>query len=95
MVANSVCNNEANNAECNFDGGDCTTNTSTTTQPTTTGQGSTNPTTTGGCNTGWIGDTYCDDINNNLYCNYDGGDCCGPNINTGDCTVIYDYTYTF
>ena len=24
---------------------------------------------------GWIGDGYCDDINNNLACRYDGGDC--------------------
>ena len=27
-------------------------------------------------NQGWIGDGYCDDINNNLDCTYDGGDCC-------------------
>ena len=44
LVANGVCNHESNNAECNSDGGDCTTNTTTTTQATTTG----------GCNTGWI-----------------------------------------
>ena len=25
---------------------------------------------------GWIGDNYCDDINNNMACSYDGGDCC-------------------
>ena len=33
-------------------------------------------TTSGGCNQGWIGDGYCDDVNNNLDCTYDGGDCC-------------------
>ena len=38
----------------------------------------------GGCNTGWMGDSYCDDFNNNIECNYDGGDCCGANVNTGD-----------
>ena len=38
------------------------------------------------CNTGWIGDYYCDDINNNMDCNYDGGDCCGCNANTQYCT---------
>ena len=27
----------------------------------------------------WIGDKWCDDINNNPECNYDGGDCCDPN----------------
>ena len=24
----------------------------------------------------WIGDDYCDDVNNNAACQYDGGDCC-------------------
>ena len=47
-----------------------------------------------GCNTGWIGDGYCDDINNDMNCNYDGGDCCGPNVNTQYCTVIYNYTFS-
>ena len=31
----------------------------------------------------WIGDQSCDDFNNNIECNYDGGDCCGANVNTG------------
>ena len=34
----------------------------------------------------WIGDGYCDDINNNMNCSYDGGDCCGPVVNTYYCT---------
>ena len=39
-----------------------------------------------GCvNPDWIGDSYCDDSTNNMECNYDGGDCCGPNINTQYC----------
>ena len=25
----------------------------------------------------YVGDTFCDDDNNNLECDYDGGDCCG------------------
>ena len=36
-------------------------------------------------NIDWIGDTFCDDDNNNLDCNYDGGDCCGPNVDTTYC----------
>ena len=36
MVANGVCNDESNNTECHFDGGDCAT--STTTQATTSGK---------------------------------------------------------
>ena len=35
----------------------------------------------------WIEDGYCDDINNNIDCDYDGGDCCGPNRNTQYCSV--------
>ena len=30
----------------------------------------------------YVGDDYCDDGNNNQECNYDGGDCCGPNVDT-------------
>ena len=25
-------------------------------------------------------------MNNNMECNYDGGDCCGPSVNTQYCT---------
>ena len=40
-----------------------------------------------GCtNPAWVGDGYCDDVTNNMECNYDGGDCCGDNINTQFCT---------
>ena len=33
----------------------------------------------------WVGDDYCDDENNNELCSYDGGDCCGENVNTFYC----------
>ena len=67
--------------------GNSTSTMGTTTQGTTSGMTSANPTTAGGCNTGWIGDAYCDDINNNMDCSYDGGDCCGCNVNTQYCSV--------
>ena len=35
----------------------------------------------------WIGDSYCDDENNNEGCNWDGGDCCGDSVNTMYCSV--------
>ena len=41
----------------------------------------------GGCNAAWTGDMYCDDINNNMECGYDGGDCCGTNVNTDYCEI--------
>ena len=28
----------------------------------------------------WISDGSCDDINNNVPCQFDGGDCCGSNV---------------
>ena len=34
----------------------------------------------------WTGDGFCDDSNNILECDYDGGDCCGSNVNTQFCT---------
>ena len=37
--------------------------------------------TTSGCGSpNWQGDNVCDDDNNNANCNYDGGDCCGDNV---------------
>ena len=42
---------------------------------------------TGTCeNLGWKGDGFCDDVNNNCGCDWDGGDCCGNNVNTYYCT---------
>ena len=29
------------------------------------------------CATGWVGDGFCSDENNNASCDYDGGNCCG------------------
>ena len=44
-------------------------------------------TNSGGCSfPQYVGDGYCDDGNNNQECNFDGGDCCGPNVNTEYCT---------
>ena len=33
----------------------------------------------------WIGDGFCDDINNNKFCNFDNGDCCGSNVKKHFC----------
>ena len=92
------CDDVNNNEACLFDGGDCcggvidpsyctecicleegggVSGGKTTTSGTTT---------SGGCNQGMIGNNYCDDVNNNESCFFDGGDCCGPNVNTNVCT---------
>ena len=40
-----------------------------------------------GCeNPGWHADGSCDDVNNNEACFFDGGDCCGYNVNTQYCS---------
>ena len=33
------------------------------------------------------GDGFCDDGNNNPGCDFDGGDCCGPNVKKDFCSV--------
>ena len=37
-------------------------------------------------NSQWTGDGFCDDMNNIFECDFDGGDCCGSNVNTQYCT---------
>ena len=34
----------------------------------------------------WIGDSFCDEKTNVADCDYDGGDCCGYNVNTDFCS---------
>ena len=34
----------------------------------------------------WINDGFCDDINSNDECDYDGGDCCGTRANKKFCS---------
>ena len=46
-------------------------------------------------NPNWIGDNYCDDATNNEECEWDGGDCCGSNVNTNYCTICECIDPTF
>ena len=39
----------------------------------------------GGGKKEWIGDGFCDDINNNEECEYDGSDCCGADAKIDFC----------
>ena len=56
-----------------------TQSTSTTTTTTTT--------ITSTCFSTFIADGFCDDECNFIQHNFDGGDCCGPNVNTFVCTL--------
>merc|ERR1711963_861782 len=43
---------------------------------------------TNGCGSPqWATDQWCDDENNNADCDWDGGACCGDNVNTQYCTA--------
>ena len=53
---------------------------------TTTTTGATTQSLQDQCNPELISDDYCDDINNKIDCNYDGGDRCGCNINKQHCS---------
>merc|ERR1712097_107435 len=80
------CDDENNNAGCSFDGGDCC--------------GSNvkkefckeckckDPNYKSGQGCGSVqykNDGNCDDDNNNAGCSFDGGDCCGSNVNKKYC----------
>ena len=40
-----------------------------------------------GCNQNLVSNGYCNDNNNNLECDYDGGDCCLTNLKTDHCSI--------
>ena len=107
-VGNGYCDDETNNQDCNYDGGDCCgsiVNTEYCSEcqcfslisfpPTPPTPPTFPPWTTniGGCaNQHWAGDGWCDDGTNNQECNYDGGDCCGSNVNTEYCSECQCFT---
>ena len=84
LVGNGFCNDETNNADCNYDGGDCCVvniNTDSCSEcichliET--------------CAAGYhplVRNGFCNDDTNIAGCDYDGGDCCGYNINSEHCT---------
>ena len=81
LLANGVCNDETNYAECNFDGGDCCGSCINTDYCTNcscianyTGNEVSNP---------LLGNGYCNDVYDTAECNFDGGDCCGQ------CEIIF------
>ena len=83
MVSNGFCNDETNNPDCNYDGGDCCIANANIIScfecvchliET--------------CTAGYhplVGNGLCNDETNIPECNYDGGDCC-VNVNTDSCS---------
>ena len=81
MVGNGFCNDETNNPDCNYDGGDCCVMNANTDS---CSDCSCHLIET--CAAGYhplVGNGFCND--DHLGCNYDGGDCC-VNVNTDSCS---------
>ena len=88
-IGDGICHDKNNNGQCDFDGGDCC-------------LAKVNMSSCSICECitqeviqpfdpcplfEKIGDGLCHDENNNNICSYDGGDCCGENIDTSNCTI--------
>ena len=89
IVGDKVCNDETNNVECNYDGGDCclfNLNTYYCSECICYDQGT--------CAAGLyplIGDGICNDETNNAECHYDDGDCCLSETKTDHCSECICY----
>merc|ERR1719479_509351 len=84
----NYCDDENNNAGCGYDGGDCCGDDVNTQYCSACECLDPAEQCTGTCGSPqWKGDNYCDDDNNNCGCDFDGGDCCGNNVNTQYCSV--------
>ena len=72
VIGDGFCNDETNNADCNYDGGDCCGSCVVTDHCSQCGC-------IGGANKTniLIANGFCNDETNTADCNYDGGDCCG------------------
>jgi len=95
MIGDGYCDDMMNNAECNYDGGDCcgysiqlgNCSECACLNPTAASLNLVANIANLGCeNAAWAGDGYCDDSTNTAECNFDDGDCCGANVNMQYCT---------
>ena len=85
LVGNGFCNDETNNANCNYDGGECCVMNASTDYCSECACHFLET-----CLAGYhllVGNGICDDETNIADCNYDDGDCCGNNINSDHCTI--------
>ena len=92
LVGNGFCNDETNNPDCNYDGGDCC-----------VVNANTNSCSDCVCHlietcaAGYhplVGNGFCNDDTNIAECDYDGGDCCGCVIteHCEDCACLGNIT---
>ena len=74
LVGNGFCNDNTNNADCNYDGGDCCVVNANTTHCSDCACHFLRT-----CAAGYhplVGNGFCNDDTNIAECDYDGGDCC-------------------
>ena len=81
LVGDGFCNDETNNADCQFDGGDCC-------GACVVKDHCSECACLDGANgmNVLIGNKFCNDETNNAECFYDGGDCCGYELNYDHCS---------
>ena len=72
---------------CNYDGGDCCGSCVNKEYCSTCACLDGGPSNSFANNFNFIGNGFCDDGLNNAECQFDGGDCCGPSVNTNFCTL--------
>ena len=92
-MADGFCNDETNNEECLYDGGDCCG--SCVNRDYCTNCFCIGNVTGDGIPNALVGNGFCEDETNNAECNYDLGDCCYTNINTelcSECVCYYEET---
>ena len=93
LVGNHFCNDETNNVNCSYDGGDCC-------SPSINYDYCSNCTCyfLESCAIGshpLIGDGYCNDETNIEDCSFDGGDCCGSYVSFDLCSECTCYGKCF
>ena len=89
MVGNGYCNDETNNEDCNFDGGECCgpcVNKTRCIECQCKSNDIKTSKSLNGAPNQLIGNGYCNDDTNIEGCDYDGGDCCGNCVVTDDCS---------
>ena len=84
VVGDGFCSDETNNANCNYDGGDCC-GYNINTDFCSDCKCYLNETCVAGTHP-LVGDGFCNDETNHEICNYDGGDCCGSCVLNNHCT---------
>merc|ERR1719211_397131 len=85
--ADNYCDDDNNNEECGWDGGDCCGDVVNTQYCSACECLDPNGTPAACGSPQWFDDDICDDDNNNEECGWDGGDCCGDNVNTQYCSA--------